>query len=131
MLKFAVFLRKKLGTLGVMIGRAAIRNPWIFRQIREFEDGIPVFRPVREDIYDYCMELYRVLDRPQMEERKMVSRIKKFLNYIGSSIPDNSGFLQGMRRSTTKGELFGVFEKYLTGNGLGELPVSFCTQFNS
>ena len=46
----AVFLRKKLGTLGVMIGRAAIRNPWIFRQIREFEDGIPVFRPVRRHL---------------------------------------------------------------------------------
>ena len=127
----AVFLRKKLGTFGVMIGRGAIRNPWIFRQIRELEDGIPVFRPVREDIYDYCIELYKVLERPQLEERKMVSRIKKFLNFIGSSIPGDSGFLNGMRRSSTKGELFGVFEKYLTGNGLGELPVSFRPLFNS
>ena len=42
----AVFLRK-LGTFGVMIGRAAIKNPWIFRQfVSPKMDS--VFRPVED-----------------------------------------------------------------------------------
>ena len=35
----ALALKQQFGVLGVMIGRAAIRNPWIFRQIRELSSG--------------------------------------------------------------------------------------------
>ena len=38
-------LRDSTGAHGVMIGRSAIRNPWIFRQIRESQSGKAIFSP--------------------------------------------------------------------------------------
>ncbi len=106
-------LKQKLGTYGVMIGRAAIRNPWIFRQIREVSQGATPYVPKRADLYFYCHELYEKLKKPGMEEQKMVSRMKKFLNYIGAAIMDNGVFLNQMRRAFVKDELFGVFREHL------------------
>ena len=38
-------LRELTGAHGVMIGRSAIRNPWIFRQVREMQANSTVFQP--------------------------------------------------------------------------------------
>ena len=38
--KSALFLKEQTGAHGVMVGRSAIRNPWIFRQIREAQSGV-------------------------------------------------------------------------------------------
>ena len=96
-----------------MIGRAAIRNPWIFRQIREVSQGAKPYVPKRADLYFYCHELYEKLKKPGMEEQKMVSRMKKFLNYIGTAIMDNGVFLNQMRRAILKDELYGIFREHL------------------
>jgi len=119
----AVLLREKFDSLGVMIGRAAIRNPWIFRQIREIDDGQTPFIPRRADLHAYCLQLYDVLSRPGIEERKMVSRMKKFLNYIGLAIHDDGVFLGEMRRAVTKSELFAIFDRHLSGEVFAEHPL--------
>ncbi|MBQ7921343.1 MAG: tRNA-dihydrouridine synthase [Clostridia bacterium] len=38
------------GCDGLMIGRAALGNPWIFRQIREAAAGEPIFTPTPDDL---------------------------------------------------------------------------------
>ena len=45
----AICMRKQTGCDGVMIGRAAVQNPWIFRQIVQLEKGVPVREP---DLYE-------------------------------------------------------------------------------
>ena len=50
----AVYLKELTGAHGVMIGRSAIRNPWIFRQIREFQMGSSIFMPTGGCISIYC-----------------------------------------------------------------------------
>ena len=119
----AVCLKNELSTQGVMIGRAAIRNPWVFRQIREVGEGIIPFSPKRKDLFEYCLELFSVLSHPGIDEKRVVSRIKKFLNYIGQSIDQDGEFLTEMRRSKTKAELFTVFEKYLIQGEKSQIEV--------
>ena len=119
----AISLQKRLETLGVMIGRAAIRNPWIFRQIRELSNGEDPFIPKRKDLYLYCLQLYDVLACPEMEERKMISRMKKFLNYIGPAINDGGVFLGQMRRAVSKEELFAIFKRHLKEGVLSNLSL--------
>ena len=46
------------GARGLMIGRAAIRNPWIFQQIRQQRRGEPVFQPRGHEVLDYVRALY-------------------------------------------------------------------------
>ena len=119
----AILLRERFDSLGVMIGRAAIRNPWIFRQIRELDHGQAPFIPTRADLHAYCLQLYDVLSHPAIEERKMVSRMKKFLNYIGLAIHDDGLFLGEMRRAVTKSELFAIFDKHLLGEFFADRPL--------
>ena len=116
-------LKDKRGVMGVMIGRAAIRNPWIFRQINEFSRGEEIFIPRRKDLYSYCMQLYKVLYNPGMDERKMVSRMKKFLNYIGSAIGDDGCFLKRLKRAVTRDELFFIFNEHLLHGERSELEI--------
>src|SRR5687768_12195610 len=51
---------------GVMIGRHAIRNPWIFRQCREIWAGIPVTLITLADVRDYIGRLYRATQTPDL-----------------------------------------------------------------
>ncbi|MGZ8939556.1 MAG: tRNA-dihydrouridine synthase family protein, partial [Limisphaerales bacterium] len=45
------------GARGLMIGRGAIRNPWVFDQIRAAVRGLPIFRPRASDLLEYIGSL--------------------------------------------------------------------------
>jgi tRNA-dihydrouridine synthase len=106
-------LRDLTGAFGVMIGRGAIRNPWIFRQIRELQSGESIFLPKLGDVYEYVKDLYHSLSKPGVDELKRVARMKKFLNFIGVSIDADGKFLYKMRRARTEKDLFSVCENFL------------------
>jgi tRNA-dihydrouridine synthase B len=98
---------------GVMIGRHAIRNPWIFRQCREIFDGQSVTRLTLADVRDYVERLYRATQRPDLEARYHVNKMKKYLNFVGQSVDADGAFLHAMRRTETEAELFSVCDQYL------------------
>lgn len=108
------------GASGAMIGRAAIRNPWIFRQIREQTTNAKVFNPKLKDVFEYVSELYEMLKNSNANESNTVARIKKFLNFVGLSIDQEGKFLFYMRRAKNRKELFFVFEEFLLEKGKGE-----------
>jgi len=110
-------LRDSTGAHGVMIGRSAIRNPWIFRQVREFQSGKDIFLPKLRDVYEYVDDLYLSLKKPGLDERKSVARMKKFLNFVGLSVDPEGKFLHEMRRALTKKDLFSVCSSHLLDNG--------------
>ena len=118
--KSALFLKEQTGAHGVMVGRSAIRNPWIFRQIREAQSGVPIFRPTMKDVYQYIIDLYEALSNPALDEKKCVARMKKFLNFVGLSVDPDGGFLHEMRRSQSKTELLKVCSTYLIDHGNAE-----------
>ena len=117
----ALRLREKTGAHGVMIGRSAIRNPWIFRQIREMQSGSPVFRPKMGDLFGYFEDLFKALAKPSMSEKGHVGRMKKFLNFVGLSVDAGGEFLYAMRRSRTRDELFLVCERFMISEGREEM----------
>ena len=102
---------------GVMIGRHAIRNPWIFRQCREQFAGQPVTRLTLADVRDYIERLYRATDVPGLVERYHVNKMKKYLNFVGQSVDPTGAFLHEMRRVETEAELFAVCDRHLIGDG--------------
>ena len=98
---------------GVMIGRHAIRNPWIFRQCREQFSGSHVFRPTLADVRDYIERLYRATQSPGLGERNHVNKMKKYLNFVGQAVDAAGAFLHDMRRTATEAELFAVCDRHL------------------
>ncbi len=98
---------------GVMIGRHAIRNPWIFRQCREAVAGRPMTPVPLSDVHDYVVRLYEATDHPGLPERDHVNKMKKYLNFVGQGVDGTGAFLHDMRRTETKAQLFAVCDRHL------------------
>jgi tRNA-dihydrouridine synthase B len=101
------------GVDGLMIGRGAIRNPWIFRQIREALTGREPFTPRLGDVRDYVEDLWETFADPAVEERSQTHFLKKFLSFVGEGVDPEGGFLKQMRRANSKGELFAICEHWM------------------
>jgi tRNA-dihydrouridine synthase len=109
----AASVLKETRAAGVMLGRHAIRNPWIFRQCRERFAGQPVTRLTLRDVRDYVERLYRATQFPGLLERYHVNKMKKYLNFVGQSVDPAGAFLHDMRRTETEAELFSVCDRHL------------------
>ncbi len=101
------------GAAGVMIGRAAIRNPWIFKQIRQYLSGQPVSIITLAEVRDYIERLRRTITSPTVPERARVNCMKRYLNFIAQGVDSAGAFLKDMRQSQTEIELFGACDRYL------------------
>ncbi len=109
----AVQVLDETGAAGVMIGRHAIRNPWIFRQCRERLSGATVFRPTLRDVREYVERLFRATAVPDLPERLHVNKMKKYLNFVGQSVDPAGRFLHDMRRTESETQLFTVCDQHL------------------
>ena len=80
------------GARGLMIGRGVIRNPWLFRQIREHQRGETMFIPRGAEVLAYVRALYEAVCSPAARESAQVQKMKKYMNYlgVGSSRPGSS-----------------------------------------
>ena len=65
----ALEMKKRTGCNGVMIGRAATRNPWIFKQILQMDKGEPVREPDLSERRALIMEHYGYLSQYMGEHR--------------------------------------------------------------
>lgn len=101
------------GARGLMIGRGAIRNPWIFHQIRQYQSAAPLFVPRGHDVLGYLRDLFDAVRFPGMKESAHVQKMKKYLNYIGIGIEPTGQFLHRIRRVTAEREFFDVCAEYL------------------
>jgi tRNA-dihydrouridine synthase len=101
------------GARGLMIGRGAIRNPWLFHQIRQQQRGEPAFVPCGLDVLAYVRALYDAVCSPGVRESAQVQKMKKYLNYLGLGVEPTGQFLHRIRRVTTRADFFGVCEEFL------------------
>lgn len=104
---------KITGAKGLMIGRGAIRNPWLFEQIRQHQRGEPIFIPTGHDVLNYLRDLFETVRPPQIKENAHIQKMKKYMNYVGMGIEPTGEFLHQIRRITTGVEFFGLCERYL------------------
>ncbi|MFM1767905.1 MAG: hypothetical protein RJA22_434 [Verrucomicrobiota bacterium] len=108
---------------GLMIGRGAIRNPWLFQQIRARWRGVPGPSPRGRDVLAYIEALYEAVCTPGVREASQVQKMKKYLNYIGEAVEPTGRFLHDIRRVTTRGDFFRVCAEHLDhGNPMALAP---------
>ena len=112
----AAAVLKTTGAAGVMIGRAAIRNPWIFKQIRQYLSGQPVSIVTLGEVREYIECLRRTMTAPTIPERARVNHLKMYLNYIAQSVDKAGAFMNNMRLARTEAELLEVCDRYLLSN---------------
>ena len=113
---------KDTGASGLMVGRSAIRNPWLFRQLRECFAGEAIFQPTLQDVYAYIERLWEATYAISKHKKNHVAYMKKFLNFIGQSVDAEGRFLYKIRRSREMEDFFNICRDYLVEGGNGELP---------
>jgi tRNA-dihydrouridine synthase len=96
-----------------MIGRGAIRNPWIFEQIRRHQRGEPLNFPSGREVLDYVRALYDAVCSPAVRESAQVQKMKKYLNYLGVGVEPTGEFLHQIRRVTTRDDFFRACTEFL------------------
>jgi tRNA-dihydrouridine synthase B len=94
------------GVHGLMIGRGAIRNPWLFDQVRAELQGKAIPWPTGRDVLNYIHELWDNEITPGVRELSQVQRMKKFMNFIGEGLSEK--FLHDIRRVETEADFWRV-----------------------
>ena len=101
------------GARGLMIGRGAIRNPWIFEQIRRLLRGEPSPLPRGRDVLGYVRALYEAVCSPEVSESAQVQKMKRYMNFLGLGVEPEGRFLHDIRRVNAAAEFFRVCEAFL------------------
>jgi tRNA-dihydrouridine synthase B len=101
------------GARGLMIGRGAIRNPWLFQQIRQHRRGEPLWLPTGRDLLAYIRSLYDAVCTPGVRESSQVQKMKKYLNYVGEGVEPTGRFLHDIRRVAKRADFFHVCAQHL------------------
>jgi tRNA-dihydrouridine synthase len=104
---------EKTGAAGLMIGRGAIRNPWVFSQIRARLEGREPHLPSGREVLDYISDLYEAVCTPGVPEKAQVQKMKKYMNFLGEGLEEPEAFLHDIRRCTTRGEFFAICSRHL------------------
>jgi len=98
---------------GLMIGRGAIRNPWLFDQIRQVRRSESPRLPTGRDVLHYIHELWDAQTTDESPEHLHVQRMKKFMNFIGEGVGPGQDFLFEIRRVQTRREFFAICTAHL------------------
>ncbi len=93
------------GCDGVMIGRAAQGNPWIFREVTEYlETGAAVPRPKPEEVKE-LVERHAALQLKYKGEYTAVREMRKHLAWYTAGYPHSARFRQTINTMETMEEL--------------------------
>ncbi|SDU11097.1 tRNA-U20a,U20b-dihydrouridine synthase [Verrucomicrobium sp. GAS474] len=107
----------RTGAAGLMIGRGAIRNPWIFTQIRQAWAGEAVYRPTLRDLRGYIEALFEATNHEGFKETLHVAKMKKYLNFIGQGVDAEEAFLREIRCAERASQFFAVCDRFLDRDG--------------
>ncbi|MCM1122769.1 MAG: tRNA dihydrouridine synthase DusB [Eubacterium sp.] len=103
----AAKMLRQTGCDGIMIGRAARGNPWIFRQIAAYlEDGTTVPKPDREEIKKMILR-HAELQLECKGEYTGIREMRKHVSWYTVGMPDSAR----LRRNVNMVESFGELER--------------------
>jgi len=96
---------------GVLIGRGAMANPWIFRQIEDAINGRDVFQPTLQDKRAILLEYFEML-REDMPEVPAINRMKQLAGQFTRGLQGGALFRTSIYHSHSVDEIFTRIEEY-------------------
>jgi tRNA-dihydrouridine synthase len=95
------------GADGIMIGRGALQNPWVFRQIATGSAEAPGL-----DDYRRMFERFVSLLREHRPERLVLNRVKAFVGWVTKGLASGTKLREGVYAAKSVDEALTVFEAY-------------------
>ncbi|MGD9564219.1 MAG: tRNA dihydrouridine synthase DusB [Pyrinomonadaceae bacterium] len=111
------------GTDGILIGRGAMQNPWIFRQIQDAIEGREAYRPNLDEKKSVLLEFFGMC-REEMPEIVALGKMKQLAGQFTKGLPGGAQFRQTLYHSHSADEILDnitiYFENLLAGNRYGD-----------
>jgi tRNA-dihydrouridine synthase B len=102
----ALRMFEQTGCDAVMLGRPALRNPWIFRQLSELLAGHEPFEPTGSDLAQHLKRLaLRLASRLREPDQTPLGPLKEQVRYLCRAIPNSLELQRRLLRQPTV-ELF-------------------------
>ncbi len=108
---------EETGVDGIMIGRGALNNPWVFRNIVRELSGEPAGEPQLAD-YQRAFEVFIASLREYRPEKLVVNRVKAFIGWVTKGLEGGAGLRRDIYASKSLPEVLGVFERYFEERSL-------------
>jgi len=101
---------------GVMVGRWAIANPWIFNQIKQILQSKPISPVPLIEVREYIDRLRQTPEAVKTPLKARAGHLKMYLNYIALLVDTNGHFLRTMRKTQTEVELLKLCDRVFINN---------------
>ena len=106
----ALRMRTETGCDGVMIGRGALSNPWVFRQIFELENGLPRTVPDVHAKYQLIKDYFELLFEEQTAGA--IGKMKQFASWFTHAVPFGASLRKSIYESKTESEVLLRIEEF-------------------
>jgi len=116
-------MHRHTGCAGVMVGRGAFGNPWIFRDGRALLGGRPAPGPPdAEERFAVALEHAGLALRLQGDTRKTVVEFRKHLGWYTKGLPSASALRQRLFQVERMSEAEAMFRDYLAAHPPALVP---------
>jgi nifR3 family TIM-barrel protein len=95
------------GADGIMIGRGALQNPWVFRQIATGSSEAPSI-----DDYRRLFERFVALLREHRPERLVPNRVKAFIGWVTKGLVSGAKLRESVYAAKSVPEILSAFDEY-------------------
>jgi nifR3 family TIM-barrel protein len=109
----ALKMRQETGCDGVMIGRGAIANPWIFKQILRLDLGLPISKPDLSERRSFIMVYFQALSDLMGQQRAARSMRGLLLRYT-KGLPHSSRFRGSINKIKDLDSLVSTLDDYFS-----------------
>ena len=106
----AVRLREVSGCDGVMLGRGALGNPWIYREVQAALEGIAA--PPKPDVSERKRLLLRHVELQRRYDRQPVGPLRRIISWYFRQCPGVAEFRDKINRSQTVAEMQELIEAF-------------------
>ncbi len=107
----ALEMFRRTGCDGVMVGRASMKNPWIFRQIDAAMNGRPVHEPTAAERRDLILNHFRMLMAGE-DEKTAFHKIRTFAGWYTHGLPGGRSVRQKINGIPSSGAFLEAIEEY-------------------
>lgn len=101
------------GVDGVMIGRGAMANPWIFRQTQQLRNGEPIWEPGPADKRDFMVRYLNML-LEYMPAQQACGKLKQLVGQFYIGMPGAAQFRRDVQHAPNLDEQQIIIERYFT-----------------
>ncbi len=99
------------GADGVMIGRAAMANPWIFLQADQLRRGMTPFIPGPAERLEWLQQ-YVALCRESLGDRLALNKLKQIIGQYAIELPGSAALREAIHRATAIDVALELLERF-------------------